>query len=110
MRRRSDFEEAVRGGRRAGRPSLVVHLKQTDRADPARVGFVVSRGVGPAVVRNQVKRRLRHVACERVGVLPSGTLVVVRANPAAAQRSSAQLAGDLDRVLATLMRGGEGRR
>ena len=51
------------GGR--GGPALVVHVllhaapAVTDPA-PARVGFVVSKAVGNSVVRNRVKRRLRH--------------------------------------------------
>jgi ribonuclease P protein component len=65
-----------------------------------RVGFVVSRAVGPAVVRNRVKRRLRHLMRERVAGLEPGTLVVVRAQPAAAGASSAELGAELDRCLA----------
>jgi ribonuclease P protein component len=59
----------------------------------------VSRGVGGAVVRNRVRRRLRHLMRERLDRLPPGARVVIRANPAAADRSSAQLAADLDRAL-----------
>ena len=104
MRRSSDFDAAVRRGQRAGKPSLVVHLTRTPGDAPARIGFVVSRAVGPAVVRNRVKRRLRHVARERLELLPTGTLAVVRANPAAAGRSSVELARDLDGALATALR------
>jgi ribonuclease P protein component len=66
------------------------------------VGFVVSKAVGNAVVRNRVKRQLRHLTRERLGTLPAGSLVVVRANPAAAVADS--LATDLDSALATLLR------
>jgi ribonuclease P protein component len=105
MRRSNDFDAAVRRGRRAGRQTLVVHLTRTELDEPARVGFVVSRAVGSAVVRNRVKRRLRHLARERVGRLPAGTLAVVRANQAAATRSQEELARDLDGALATVLRG-----
>ncbi len=70
---------------------------------PARVGLVVGKAVGPAVVRTRVKRRLRAVASARVPTLPPGALVVLRANPAAADASSADLAADLDRALARLL-------
>ncbi len=68
-------------------------------ASPARVGLVVSKAVGNAVVRNTVKRRLRHAARARISLLPAGALLVVRAQPAAATASYEELAADLDRCL-----------
>jgi len=107
MRNGSDFTAAVRGGRRVGRRTLVVHLNRTASPEaPARVGFVVSKAVGSAVVRNRVKRQLRHLARERVGLLPSGSLLVVRANPAAAGAKT--LAADLDSALTTVLRREQG--
>ena len=104
MHHRGEFTAAVRGGRRAGRPAVVGHLTRTPAPEPARVGLVVSRAVGPSVVRNRVKRRLRHLLRDRVGRLPAGALLVVRANPPSATRSSAELARDLDGVLARLLK------
>ncbi|MFE0459931.1 ribonuclease P protein component [Kitasatospora sp. NPDC058965] len=122
LRRRQDFATAVKRGRRAGRPLLVVHLRREDeRAEPvggysdshphvaeglpsARAGFVVSKAVGPAVVRNLVKRRLRHLVRERLTRLPAGSLIVVRALPDAANASYSDLAHDLDAALKRLLR------
>ena len=70
-----------------------------DVDDGLRVGFVVSKAVGNAVVRNRVRRRLRHLVRDRLDVLPHDGVLVVRSLPAAATASSAQLAGDLDRCL-----------
>lgn len=67
-----------------------------ERAEPPRVGFVVSKAVGNAVVRHRVARRLRHLMRERLGRLPAGTLVVVRALPPSAGASSRDLGRDLD--------------
>jgi ribonuclease P protein component len=61
---------------------------------------VVSKAVGGAVVRNLVKRRLRHLARARIDALPPGAMLVVRALPAAAERSYAELGVDLDGALA----------
>jgi len=102
----ADFQLAVRRGRRAGGPLVVVHLvtQNVDKAtssfgDPVRVGFVVSRAVGPAVTRNRVKRRLRHLMRERVASLPVGSLVVVRAMSGAAGATYRDLGEALDRCL-----------
>lgn len=103
MRTGSEFTAAVRGGKRAGRRTLVVHLRpDVDLSAPARVGFVVSKAVGGSVVRNRVKRRLRHLTRSRLERLPKGSLVVVRANPAAA--TAASLEADLDSALASVLR------
>ncbi len=90
---------------------LVVHVARgDDLGAPARAGFVVSRAVGPAVVRNQVKRRLRHLMRERLASVPAGWSVVVRALPSAAAASRDHLAAALDQSLrrgcATLQRDG----
>ena len=61
-----------------------------------RAGFVVPRAVGSAVVRNRVRRRLRHLVRDRLASLPAGSLLVVRALPGAADRPYQQLAADLD--------------
>jgi ribonuclease P protein component len=104
----AEFQLAVRRGRRAGGPLVVVHLvtpnvdKATSRPDgeqPVRVGFVVSRAVGGAVTRNRVRRRLRHLVRERLADLPGDTLVVVRALPDAAGASYRDLGDALDRCL-----------
>jgi ribonuclease P protein component len=96
------FAQAVRKGRRAGTRTLVVHLSSAPEAGAPVVGFVVSKTVGNAVTRNLVKRRLRHLTRERIDSLPRSGVLVVRALPAAASASHADLAADLDQALARL--------
>lgn len=107
LRVSSDFAAALRGprGARAGSTLIVVHANQTDAraGQPPRVGFVVSKAVGTAVVRNRTKRRLRALMAARLRELPLGTDVVVRANPAAAQSDSSALGADLDRLLGRVL-------
>src|SRR5690554_6774289 len=98
MRRPGDFQGAMRGGVRAGRDAIVVHLAPGD--GNAKVGFVVSKAVGNAVTRNLVKRRLRAVVAQRLSSLPAGALLVVRALPAAAEASFAELASQFESALA----------
>ncbi|MBF4767596.1 ribonuclease P protein component [Nocardioides agariphilus] len=95
------FRRCVRRGSRSSCRTLVVHLDRTDDGDglPARAGFVVSRAVGGAVLRNLVRRRLRHLVRERLDELPASSVLVVRANPAAAAATYDELRRDLGRCL-----------
>jgi ribonuclease P protein component len=86
MRSSKDFRLTTRRGVRASRATLVVHAANladaraslskgaevsTRDAGP-RIGFVVSGAVGNAVIRNRVKRRLRHLAAAQVADTPGG--------------------------------------
>ena len=51
------------------------------------------------MIRNRVKRRLRAIVAPRIGGLPNGTALVVRALPAAAGASFAELSDDVDGAL-----------
>jgi ribonuclease P protein component len=114
LRRSDEFAATIKTGRRASRGALVVHmsLRTTENADnpvrddetSSRAGFVVSKAVGGAVVRNKVRRRLRHLVRAEFRTLPRGTQLVVRALPSAAGRSYADLADDLSQALAAARR------
>jgi ribonuclease P protein component len=93
MRSSKDFQRTTRRGVRVGRPTLVVHAARipddaltgasAGRSAP-RFGFVVNGAVGNAVIRNRVKRRLRHLAAAHLAGTPAGIDIVVRALPRAA--------------------------
>lgn len=114
-----DFARAVREGRRAGTSTMVVHLAVGTPAGwsppggdqragvlnrEPRVGFVVSKAVGAAVTRNRLKRRLRHLVHRRLGELPAGAMLVVRALPPAGAADADGLSADLDRALRRVLR------
>jgi ribonuclease P protein component len=64
-----------------------------------RFGFVVGKRVGNAVQRNLVKRRLRALVDDRIGALKPGHDIVIIARPGAAQRTFAELAHEVERLL-----------
>jgi ribonuclease P protein component len=70
-------------------------LRLSAAPDPAgggsRFGFVTSRRVGRAVIRNRVRRRLREICRLNRTMLAPGWLVVVVAKPAAAKASFSEL-------------------
>lgn len=110
---REAFREVTRRGRKAARAGMVVHVLAPpqrgsvaapapyETTRPVRVGFVVGRRVGPATVRNRVRRRLRHLMVARRGQVAPGSQVVVRALPPSATMSYQQLGVQLDQCLAS---------
>ena len=120
LRRSADFTATLRASRATRADGiLVLHValapaegRSTD--DPAsvaspRIGLVVPRSVGPAVTRNRVRRRLRHLLRERLDRLPAGSRCVVRVLPPAAAAPYPALAGALDRALDRAVRPVAGR-
>lgn len=104
LRARAEFTEVVRCGRRSSRRLLTVYLLDSSSATcPVRAGLVVSKAVGGSVVRHRVARQLRHVLRDRLDALPVGSLLVVRAAPAAASATARALAADLDAALARIV-------
>ncbi|HWB66988.1 MAG TPA: ribonuclease P protein component [Mycobacteriales bacterium] len=103
LRRAAQFDATVRRGRAAAVDGLVLHLHNDGTTAPARVGFVVSRAVGPAVTRNRVRRQLRHLCAGQLPRLAAGSCLVVRARPSAAGRPSPGLAAALDGALDRLV-------
>lgn len=76
----------------------VVHLPGTGEV---RVAFAIGRKVGPAVVRNRLRRRLRAAARDldrSTGGLPTGAYLVML-RPEAADRSYRELHHDLSRAI-----------
>lgn len=108
LRASADFTAVVRGrgGVREGSRLLVVHANTPPerRSRPVRVGFVVPKAVGGAVIRNRTKRRLRAVCAARLADLPAGLDLVVRVNPGAGAATSADLAEAVDRSTAAVLR------
>jgi ribonuclease P protein component len=111
MRRSAEFAAVLRAGGRARRGSLVVHARRGLTEFEPHLGLIVARSVGNSVTRHRVSRRLRAQLAARLGGVPPGTGIVVRALPEAAAASSAVLGADLDAALpAALGRGTDRRR
>jgi ribonuclease P protein component len=88
LTRKADFEAVYKkGGSWAGREIVIRVLP--NGLEISRYGFVVSRRVGKAVVRNRVKRRLREIV--RQSPLRSGWDIVIIARVAAAPAGYAAL-------------------
>lgn len=76
LRKRREFLQAQRTGRRWASSHFVVYLKPNG-GRPARLGITVSRKVGKANMRNLLKRRVREVFRRGLAKFPAGVDVVV---------------------------------
>ncbi|MFO7536436.1 MAG: ribonuclease P protein component [Chloroflexota bacterium] len=71
LRRAADIAHVRQEGT-AWRHPLLVLLACPNGRSYSRFGFVTSRRIGPAVVRNRVKRRLREVVRQQVDDMTPG--------------------------------------
>jgi ribonuclease P protein component len=99
LRTSTDFSTTVRSGVRNGRRNVVLYAAAIAADEPSRIGFIVSKGVGNAVVRNLVKRRLREAAAASLREHGTGLAIGVRALPASASASWDQLLSDYNAAL-----------
>jgi len=94
MRRSTEFDATVKNGMRAVQSDVIVHVRRgndDDEGNGPRVGLIIGKGVGSAVERHRVARRLRHVARTMLGDLQRSDQLVIRALPSSRQMSSARL-------------------
>ena len=91
-----DFARAHEQGKRMG-GELVVIKSCPNGLFQARYGFIVSKRVGKAVVRNRVKRRLREIM--RQLKLKPGIDTILSARPQAAQAEYKALKTDVLNLL-----------
>src|SRR5687767_8869383 len=69
LRDRATFVALRRSGRRVTRGPITVLWLPANPTEPTRVAYAVGRGVGPAVVRNRLRRRLRAIIRESRALL-----------------------------------------
>lgn len=100
LKKRRQFDEVHRSGRRLSGRYTVVLYNQNDVCMP-RFGLTVSRKVGNAVVRNRIKRTFREFARVRRGHWPAVDFVWI-ARPGAGRATREQLVDDLARALSKL--------
>ncbi|MGF3056520.1 ribonuclease P protein component [Microbacterium sp. YY-01] len=93
----SDYRLVVRRGKRSGGAFVVTSVMASGSVRAPRFGFIVSKQVGTAVVRNTVRRRLKAICFDISDTVPAGTDVVIRALPRAAEASFAELRHEVNR-------------
>lgn len=100
LTRGADYKAVVRRGRRCAGPNTVTYVTSSGEDRSARFGFIVSKQVGSAVVRNTVRRRLKAVCAEALPTVRPGSDVVIRALPNSRTAAFAALRAEVTRCLA----------
>jgi ribonuclease P protein component len=89
----ADFEQIKKTGRvERGRFLMLSCLVKTDAA--FRAGFITSRAIGRAVVRNRIRRRLREIVRKHQHEIVSGVWLVTIARVHAVAASYRDLEGE----------------
>ncbi len=87
----SQFAHVRTGGHSVRGRLLILGFVRMENGTPFQAGFVTSKRIGGAVVRNRVRRRLRDIVRTEQGRLQEGFWLVVVARPPAAHASYAAL-------------------
>jgi ribonuclease P protein component len=80
-----EFKRVKNEGKAQGGALLIIGALRTGEENIFRAGFVTSKRLGGAVVRNRVRRRLRDIVRTQQARLRKGFWFVVVARPAAAR-------------------------
>ena len=97
--RKADFDALARSRISGACRLLVMRARRTD-GEVTRIGLSTPRGLGGAVKRNRLRRRLREAIRVRYPSLPAGWQLLVSARLEAADASVAELGVAFERLLA----------
>jgi ribonuclease P protein component len=87
LTRASEFEHVKRDGSVQRGKLLMLGVLALESAGPFRAGFVTSRRLGSAVVRNRVRRRLREIVRRHQHGVRANVWIVIIARAEAARAS-----------------------
>jgi ribonuclease P protein component len=87
----AEFDQVKKNGRVCRGQFVVLSIAPANIDNPFRAGFVTSRALGRAVVRNRVRRRLREIVRKHQREIVDGTWIVTIARANAARATYQQL-------------------
>ena len=95
----ADFARLRKQGQSWPSPLVLMSMDRNELGY-SRFGFIVSRRVGKAVVRNRVKRQLREVMRHHLDEVPQGWDIVLVARPPIVEARFAEIENAVARTLA----------
>lgn len=97
----TDYRRLVRSGRKARGSLTLAYAQRSDPQAPMRMGVIVARNVGKAVVRNRVRRWIKAVGWSLAQDV-RGLDVVLRALPPSADADFHAIDGEVRRLVGEL--------
>ena len=101
-----EISAVIKNGRRTRLPHATVYMWIKPASSPPQAAVAVGKPVGNSVVRGAVARRIRHGLAPLVPLLPTGSLVVVRAFTTAVAPSATEWTENLRIALAAWLKDG----
>lgn len=98
--KRSEFRQIYDAGFRIASQCFVAFCWRSAEADGPKIGFTAPRALGKATLRNRMKRRLRETIRRELWRLGPQWRVVWNLRRAALSAPQAQLACEVEKVLA----------
>lgn len=99
VKKDKEFQAVFTRGASVANRQFVVYALKKDQQAHFRIGLSVSKKIGNAVVRNQVKRYLREAfLLHEASIAPNYDLVIIARNPAA-KMTAQEVADSLRHVL-----------
>lgn len=80
LKKNQDFQKVFRNGSSVANRQLVLYVSRNPEVAHFRLGISISKKIGHAVIRNQIKRKLKEVARLHAKYIPIGVdlILIVR--------------------------------
>lgn len=106
LRRHADYGLVYGASRKHASTSLTFFYRPDPSPEPrpARFGITVPRALGPAVLRNRIKRRIRIAARAAISLLPPSMDIVLHPRPLVATMPFSALEAELAAVFQQVSR------
>lgn len=99
----ADYKHTVRTGNRVGTEYFVIYTVFVSRETISRFGYIITKQVGNAVVRNLLRRRLKAITNEIERDFPASD-TVIRVFPKVTELSYGELREQIHKALARQQR------